>query len=248
MQALSNNKSPDIIEYNENIGIHNANLQYSCSKLIEGKSYQDLSTICLIPTRGMIHARVIQSWFSLMSPMNQKFVRIFLTGMDVADAYNFGIETIMNHPELSKWKYILTMEDDNLPPPDGLLNLYKSIDKFDVVGGLYWTKGEDGRPMIYGDPKSEAVDFIPQLPIENTLQQCNGLGMGFNLFKLDIFRDSKITKPWFKTLQEVDPKRGIVGYTQDLYFFDNAGKLGYKFACDTRIKVGHFDAQSGIVW
>ena len=37
---------------------------------------------------------------------------------------------------------MLTLEDDNLPPPDGLLRLYESIEAgpYDAVGGLYWTR------------------------------------------------------------------------------------------------------------
>jgi hypothetical protein len=80
----------------------------------------------------------------------------------------------------------------------------------------------------------------------DTVQEANGLGQGFNLFKLSMFKE--LPKPWFKTLQEYNPNTGVRCYTQDLYFYENASKYGYKFACDTRIKVGHLDKQSGIVW
>jgi len=36
--------------------------------------------------------------------------------------------------------------------------------------------------------------------------------------------------------------------TQDLYFFQEAAKYGYRFACDTRVKVGHWDNASQIMW
>jgi hypothetical protein len=179
--------------------------------------------------------------------MNQRVVGpIFAKGMEVGEAYNETIRGILNDPNLSTWKYILTIEEDNLPPPDGLMKLYESMDEFDVVGGLYWTKGEEGQPMIYGDPKAIPFNFIPQIPKDNTVQQANGLGMGFNLFKMDIFR--KVPYPWFKTLNEYDPMTGSKVYTQDLYFYENAGKLGFKFACDTRVKVGHMDVNTGFIW
>ena len=120
--------------------------------------------------------------------------------------------------------------------------------KFDVVGGLYWTKGDMGQPMIYGDPKLPELNFMPQVPIPETIQQCNGLGMGFNLFKTDIFRDPRVPRPWFKTLQEFVPNVGVRGYTQDLYFYENIHKLDYKVACDTRVKVGHYDLENDVVW
>ena len=36
---------------------------------------------------------------NLMPPMNQKFTRIFLTGMEVGDAYTSAVETILANPE-----------------------------------------------------------------------------------------------------------------------------------------------------
>lgn len=228
-------------------GRHNSDPNVT-DRLIRGNTYKDLSTICIIPTRGVISARVVQNWMGLMPPMNQKFIRMFIIGMEVGEAYTQAIEQILAHPDLSTWKYILTLEEDNMPPPDGLLKLYENINKYDVIGGIYWTKGEGGQPMIYGDPKSMPKNFIPQIPVQDGLQEANGLGMGFNLFKLDIFKNPKFPKPFFKTLQQYIPGQGGMAYTQDLYFYENAGKLGYKFACDTRVKVGHYDKDNDIVW
>ncbi len=226
-------------------GHHNTNPE-THNRLIKGSSYKDISTICVVPTRGMIPARVVQSWMSLMSPMNQKFIRVFIIGMEVGEAYNAAIDLILNNQDLSQWKYVLTLEEDNMPPPDGLLKLYENMNMYDVIGGLYWTKGEGGQPMIYGDPAVMPKNFIPQLPKPEMAQGCNGLGMGFTLFKLSIF--NKIPKPWFKTLQEYNPGQGVRSYTQDLFFFENAAKYGFRFACDTRVKVGHYDYERDIVW
>lgn len=236
--------TPQIIVGHE-AGYHNKS--DAAARLRKGKTFKDLSTICVIPTRGTISARVVESWWGMMTPMNQKFTRMIIKGMEVGEAYNTAIQTILSHPELSKWKYVLTLEEDNLPPPDGLLKLYESIEDFAVVGGLYWTKGEAGQPMIYGDPKG-VLDFIPQVPLQDSVQECNGLGMGFNLFNLDLFRDEKIPYPWFKTLQEYVPNEGSRAFTQDLYFYQNARKAGYRVACDTRIKVGHYDEAGDFVW
>ena len=228
-------------------GIHNADILKSVERLEKGKTYRDLSTICVVPTRGMIPAKAVQTWMGLITPMNQKFTRIFIIGMEVGEAYNAAIETILSHPQLSQWKYVLTLEEDNLPPPDGLIKLYEHIDEFDVIGGLYWTKGEGGQPMIYGDINDSELNFRPQPPIKE-IQECNGLGMGFTLFKLDIFKDPRIERPWFKTCQDWDPQKGAKIYTQDLYFFEKIRKLGYRVACDTRVKVGHYDPEMDVVW
>lgn len=239
---------PQIIMDDYRGGYHNRDLEKSRERLSQAKTYKDLSTICIIPTRGVIHYKVVQSWMNLMVPMNQKFLRMFVAGLEVGDAYNSAVELILANPELSKWKYILTLEEDNCPPPDGLLKLYENMDKVDVVQGLYWTKGEGGQPMIYGDPQSIPLSFVPQIPLIDQLQICNGLGMGFDLFKLDIFKDPKVQRPFFKTMQEHTPGVGTKVMTQDLYFFENIHRLGYKVGCDNRIKVGHYDSANDITW
>ena len=228
------------------IGRNNANIEATRDRLIRGGSYRDLSTIFVMPTRGVIPAKVVQSLLGLATPMNQKFIRIFVEKMEVGDAYNQAIEMILANEELSKWKYILTCEEDNLPPPDGLLRLYESMDKFDVVSGLYFVKGENGAAMIYGNVNEHPINFIPQLPVPEAVVPCRGTGMGFCLFKLEMFK--KMPKPWFKTLQEFVPGQGMRAATQDLYFAQEAGKFGYRFAVDCRIRVGHYDFQSDTIY
>lgn len=224
----------------------NGNLETTRNRLIRGNSYKDLSTIMVVPTRGLIPSKVVQSMLGLASPMNQKFLRVFVEKEEVGNAYNIAIQMILDNPELSKWKYVLTMEEDNIAPPDGLLKLYENINKFDAISGLYFVKGENGAAMIYGNPQDMPMSFIPQLPIPDQVVECNGIGMGFALFKLDMFR--KIPKPWFKTLQEYTPGQGMAAATQDLYFCQNAKKEGFRFSVDCRIRVGHYDYENDVVY
>lgn len=232
----------------DNAGIHNAS-DYT-RRLKKEKTYRDLSTIIVCPTRGMIPARIVQSWQGLIRPMNQKVVGpIFMEGMEVGEAYNQVIKMILENPDLSTFKFMLTLEEDNAPPPDGLMKLYEAIDDYDAVGGLYWTKGEGGQPMCYGDPALMPISFIPQIPQPDTLTPCNGLGMGFTLFRIEMLKDKRFDYGnWFKTKQEVTSGGGVQMMTQDLWFFQKARELGYKFACDVRVKVGHYDAGNQIMW
>ncbi len=230
----------------DDVGAHNGGPQ-SSNRLREGNTYRDLSTIWITPTRKPIEHRTISSWMALMRPMNQPFIGpLFIKGHEVGAAYQETFDMILAHPELSKWQYVLTVEEDNLPPQDGLMQMYSSIEKgYDCVGGLYWTKGEAGQPMIYGDPRVMPRNFVPQIPQSEALQHCNGLGMGFNLWRIESFKSKlkKMKKPWFKTVQEKGAQ-----FTQDLYFFNEAAKYGFRVACDTRVKVGHLDVATGVVW
>lgn len=232
----------------DNAGIHNAS-DYA-ARLEKEKTYRDLSTIIVCPTRGVIPARVVQSWQGLIRPMNQKVLGpLFMENMEVGEAYNQVIKMILENPELQTFKFLLTLEEDNAPPPDGLLRLYESIDDYDAVGGLYWTKGEAGQPMCYGNPMEMPMNFIPQVPTPETITECNGLGMGFTLFRMEMLKDSRFEYGnWFKTKQGLVPGVGVEMMTQDLYFFKKAREFGYKFACDARVKVGHYDAANQLMW
>jgi hypothetical protein len=226
----------------ENIGYHNLSLDKSIQRLVRGQTYKDLSTVWITPTRGNIKPKVVSSWMGLQRPMNQPFFGpLFIENDEVGTAFQKAFEMVVDHPELGKWKYILTVEEDNLPPSDGVLKLYESIGEYSAVGGLYWTKGEGGQPMIYGNPGVLPRNFVPQVPTPETVQHCNGLGMGFTLFRIDMFK--KMPRPWFRTVQE--PGKAM---TQDLFFYNNAASYGHKFACDTRVKVGHLDVNTGQVW
>lgn len=227
-------------------GLHNRSDWVT--RLEKLKSYEDQSTVCIIPTRGSIPAKVVQCWLGLLTPMNQRFVRMFAIGMEVGEAYSTMIDGILENPELSTWKYVLTLEEDNMPPPDGLIELLQDIGDYDALGALYWTKGEDGQPMCYG--RHGSLDFIPQIPEPNSITRCNGLGMGFSLFKMDFLKRMKAAypdKPLFETRQ-VYENGGISCFTQDLWFFNNALKIGAKIGCSSKVLVGHYSPADDRIW
>lgn len=223
-------------------GAHNANFHDSIKRVLEGKQFKDLSTVWVTPARdSRLDLQVVfQSWLAMALPMNQKIQRVGIAHGEVGAVYNAAVEMILR--DSTPWKYMLTVETDNLPPRDGLLKLYESMDKgYDVVGGLYWMKGPLGTAHIYGHP-DEPGDFKPQVPLDDQLQPCNGMGMGFTLFNVDAFR--KMEGPWFKTAETIEDGE----HTQDLYFFKKAAEKGLKFAVDTRVKVGHLDFDTRKIW
>jgi hypothetical protein len=89
------------------------------------------------------------------------------------------------------------------------------------------------------------VNFRPQVPRAEQLVECCGTGMGFNLWRMKMFKDARLPKPLFKTLSGIEGKG--VG-TQDLQFWAAARPLGYRCAIDCRVKVGHLDVGTDTVW
>lgn len=230
----------------ETAGRHNGNLDNSTMRILKGASWKKQRIVVLMPAAKMIPVKVALSQWGLIFPPNQPVYRLLCLGMEVGDAYNQGIEAILGSPDLCDWEFILTCEHDNLPPQDGVIKLIESMDKhpeLSCIGGLYWTKGEGGVPQIWGDPKDPVLNFRPQPPREGEVVECCGTGMGFNLWRIEMFKNKKLRKPWFKTVA------GQEGYgTQDLFFWGDARKHGYRCGVDCRVLVGHLDLATDFVW
>ncbi len=224
----------------------NGDLNGSRARLLKGGSWKRQRVILILPADSMIPAKVALSHWNLIFPPNNGVVRILAQGMEVGDAYSTAIEQVLAHPDLKDWEYLLTIEHDNLPPQDGILKLVEVLEnhpELSCVSGLYFTKGEGGCAQIWGDPKDALPNFRPQLPQPESLIECCGTGMGFAVWRLSMFKDKRIPRPIFKTKKDLNG----VG-TQDLMFWAEARKYGYRCAVDCRVKVGHIDVQTGTIW
>jgi hypothetical protein len=228
-------------------GRHNENIAQSTARIIEGGSWKKQRTIFLIPADRTISTKVYLNHCSLFFPPNQQAHRMAAIGMEVGEAYSNSISEILAHPDLGKWEYLFTCEHDNLGPADGIVRLIKRMEQhpeFSCIGGLYWTKFEGGVPQIWGDPKDPLVNYRPQPPDPNGgLVECCGTGMGFNLWRLQMFRDERLRRPWFKTVAD---HTGLG--TQDLYAWSDFRKWGYRCAVDCSVLVGHYDLLTDTVW
>lgn len=235
----------DIITTTE-VGRHNSTLELSAARILEGGSWKRQRIIVLVPAGASIPSKVYLSHVNLIFPPNQGVFRMLCLGQEVGEAYSNAIEQILAHPELSQWEFLLTIEHDNVPPPDGVLKLIARMEahpEFACLGGLYWTKGEAGVPQIWGDARDPVMNFRPQPPVPGQLVECYGTGMGFNLWRMSMFRDRRIERPLFKTLASI----AGVG-TQDLQFWGKARALGYRCAVDCDVLVGHYDSMNDITW
>lgn len=230
----------------ETAGRHNSDLATSTARVIKGGSWKKQRVVMMIPAGETIPTKVYLSHCALIFPPNNAAHRMAAIGLEVGEAFSNSIAEIIAHPDLSQWEYLLTIEHDNIPPPDGLIKLLKRMEdhpEFACIGGLYWTKGEGGQPQIWGDPKDPSLNFRPQAPVPGQLVECCGTGMGFNLWRLSMFKDERLRKPWFKTIAG---KEGVG--TQDLYFWGDARKYGYRCAIDCDVLVGHYDLGTDTTW
>jgi hypothetical protein len=228
-------------------GEHNLNLEASRSRIINNGTWKKQRVVVIIPSASTIPAKVYLSHLGLIFPPNQPVFRFLALGTEVGDAFTTAVEQIVAHPELSTWEYVLTIEHDNMPPPDGVIKLIARLEQnphLACVGGLYFTKGFGGVPQIWGDINDPVQNYRPQAPVPGQLVECWGTGMGFNLWRMEMFKDKRFPKPMFKT--KCSKEEGVG--TQDLAFWAEARKLGYRCAIDCDVLVGHFDHAADKVW
>lgn len=208
--------------------------------------YRDQSCVMVMPILGdQIPARVHDSLMNLQRLPNQKFTNLTVANMEVSAAYDWAVDTILHTEQLAGWRWMLCVEQDNVPPADGFVKLVSAATEggYDVLGGLYWTKGLDGVPQIWGDRADPVENYRPQAPdLDGGIVDCWGTGMGFTLFRLDLFRE--MPSPWFFT----PPEDGM--WTQDLRFFNRLHATGrpVKVGVHCGVRVGHVDLTTGDIW
>ncbi len=216
-----------------------------------GISYQDKSTAIVIPTIGPINAKVVERLLMLLSPQNCKRAMCIIEHEEVAAAYNYAVKRIIEDPK-NKFKYILTIESDNIVPIDCHIKLLKAIEQTGAaaVGALYFAKGFDTWfPMAFGDPSKGQFDCQPrdvyEASMKEQLMEVCGVAMGCTLFDTSIFRE--LEPPWFVTYQE-DGTGGkqFGGASQDLYFSRRVREIGRRLFVHCGCLAGHIDNENTI--
>ena len=245
-----------MIDVTEVAKIRGEGIGYDRVFAVAGTTYKDCSTVIIIPSRDKyIHHKVFLSWENMITPMNQKRAKFVVVGDEVGAAYTNTIKQILANPELSTWKYVMTLETDNLIPQDAHIRLLETIEsgKYDGVSGIYFTKGEYNMPMAYGDPdeyrRTGKLDFKPR-NITDALARghvmpVNGIAMGCSLYRMELFKTTP--EPWFQTVSDV-VNGAPQAFTQDLWACKKWVEMGKTFAVDMRVRVGHMDLATDQVY
>lgn len=91
-------------------------------------------------------------------------------------------------------QFILFIDDDVVPPADGLLKMIKrwrEDPKYGLQTGIYFSKSEPAHPLLFkGNLEGSFWDWTTQ-----DLIKVDGAGAGFLFVDTDIFK--KLSKPWF---------------------------------------------------
>lgn len=244
------------------------------------KGYRNQGVVWVMPSRGLIPSSVFVSLFALQWPMNHfRTNALIAESMEVGAAYNTLIPMVLDRKQLvaafgaeygeaaHRAPFILTTEEDNLPPPDAVLKLFAGIYKcpdcgaevgttkaalarwecakghrgFDAVSGLYFVKTDPPIPQAWGTPKKRGgkFDFAP-VSVAKALNDGATIEVNGIGMGCALWR-----KDLFRRLKNTKKNPWFetpVGGTQDLRFCKRAKiEAGARFAVDCSIHVGHLN-------
>lgn len=211
---------------------------------IQGNNFQNLNTLIAIPTRGMIHCKVIINWKSMLMPLNSQISNLFIEGMEVGYARNKSIELLLDNPNNN---YILFLDDDVIVPSDLLLRLFRGITEegYDIISGLYHQKNNLKTPLAFKDIDTILHPISKDEELSEKLFEVDIVPMGCTLIKKSVF--NKLQMPYFKTVVETDGKYSN-SITEDVYFCRKAKEAGLKIGIHTGLRCGHLMTSTGIIY
>lgn len=218
---------------------------------ISASTYRDSSTVMACASRGDVPMDVVRAWHQMIPLLNQRRAFLFCAGAEVADAYN---QLVARALQERGFRYLLTLEDDCLPPADAHHRLLDAIGDYDAIGGLYFRKTEPPTALLLGDPSLPEWSSLPIDPCEaieaGAVVPVNVLPMGCTLYKLDLFREME--PPWFQTTEQFHvADQMVLGrklMTHDVGFSKRAKALGKRFAIHCGVRVGHLNVENGVVY
>ena len=206
------------------------------------------SFLMAVPTFGTVSIEFMAHIMGVQPPVNAVRQLFCPKGEEIGVARNMIAEKALQMADSpSGLDYVLMMDDDVLPPPDGLLRLQTTMERnrLDIVSGLYYLKGDPPCPMMWRPAHMGWMVEGDEWKFGEVVE-VGGTGCGFTLFRPDVFR--RVEKPWFKT-GDWDPDAGGFNvHTEDTWFYGRARAAGYRVFVDTNVRCGHIDAESGRVF
>lgn len=208
--------------------------------------------IC-VPSRGVVSIQWSICFTDISHPLNVGTVKVVRAGLPAGEARNWCVAQAFNFAknDNSELTHIFWLDDDVLIHKYVINQLYSR--KVPIVAGPYFTKCPISEPVILPDSNCGTMDFAP-----DSFLKVYGVGFGCCLIHAEVFtrmeaecdlgKDQFGNTNFFVVSTKVDVP-SIAGVqkkftqTEDIYFLDNARKLGYDVWLDsTQYAFGwHFD-------
>ena len=139
-------------------------------------------------------------------------------------------------------KYLFFLGDDVVVPNPTLRQLIFRMEqnpKIGVVGGVYCSKSDPPAPLVF---RENGLGTYWDWKVGEFFE-VSGLGMDCTLIRTEVL--SKMSKPWFKTVDTDQFKDGVNQadmWTEDLFFLNKLKKeTEFEVWCDGSLICGHED-------
>lgn len=213
---------------------------------------------CVI-TLGMVP---IEFWLTssrLQYPINGRISSFIVKGLEVGEARNKCVEHILSIPKSDRPKWLFFLGDDMLPPWEGFIKLYEEAEnnQWDCLTGLYRMK-QDWFPTFLTWRTDHIGRMRPGIDFKfGDVIDVDLTGLDFTLIRTSLLE--QMEAPYFRTgptlIKNVPymekygkNKDGILLHTEDVWFYNQARKLGAKIGVHTGIRVSHLDVKTGLIY
>lgn len=190
---------------------------------------------------------------SLSRPTCINTCEIVADGMEVGEARQYAVETVLSKPNPAE--FIFWLDYDVLPCFDALTKLFyraRCYPDIDIFAGVYCSKGSPPEPLIYMD---QGIGPHWDWAVGDLLFDVHGVHSGLTLVRTSLYRkmlDADPGKPIYHTQNEQEiTKAGLHSRTgtEDLWFCRRAlDEFGAKIMVDTSVLAGHINNATGQVF
>ncbi len=196
------------------------------------------------PTLGRVSIEWASTLRALAWPLNTGYVNFFtldVEGGEIAETRNRCVQLALDYEsDRCEVSHLLWLDDDVIASRLALLRLLSH--DVDIASGCYFTRNDPAEPLIFPGRGAGTTPFVPDRVFETW-----GHGMGLALVRSGVYRrmareqdlglDRYGRPAWYRTTgaEDASLEDGVLwmGGTEDLYFLERAGRLGYRPLMDT---------------
>ena len=189
------------------------------------------------PSAGLVDCQVFDNridFYMELARLESRSKFKFFTGNTGRMSVNYAREAMATAAIEQGMDYILMIDDDQGVPRDMFERLYATAIKHnaDMVSPMVTQRFHPFNPVMWkhsydADKKTISCTFIEEYE-PNEVVQCDAVGFGVVLIKVDIIKKIKVPRFFSNT-----------HLGEDIFFCMKARGEGAKIVMDTSIKVGH---------
>ena len=200
----------------------------------KNKLFENVQIVIATPSvRAEVPMLFYQSVMAMVLKTREKYPNMKFATLTTGNTYvHQARQNMVNSFLEKKADYMLWIDDDNIPPEDGLIKLLER--EKDIVSGLYFKRRPPYEPLIMmkrrqGIGSERRADIFRDGATE--LLQIHSTGFGFILIKREVLEKMREARmPHFSMK---------VGLGEDIWFCVQAQGAGYDIWLDPTVEVGH---------